>query len=152
MPVYIRHVVPARWSTLSSTDPSSIQLAADELLAKGDAVSVFQSSSEQDTQLIAVAASCSRTKQPFRYIEITENDLSSASVVVLVTPGTTPLASANALHRHLHLDTVKVLGLVRVLASRSVTVERLAAAKLKTLAIKLKGQGSAIPIGSWLLK
>ena len=154
MPVYIRSVTPTRWASLDPTDPKTINDAVRELLAKGNCVSVYQSSSPDETELIAVALSSKRRSiKPFRYVEISETDLSNASVAApIASPANTPLDSANDLHRDLRLDAASARRLVQTLASRSVPVARIAPADLKALAKKLQAQGSPIPKESRLLK
>jgi hypothetical protein len=149
---FIRAVRHTSWAELASGREEEIQRAAANLVERDGSCSVFECASQADSDLIAVALSASRMRQPFHHVEIEEEDLAAAGVRRLKTPGQTCLAAANALHWDLALDDELALGLVRVLAARSIEVRTIRPGSLRTLAERLRQAGHPIPPGSWLVR
>jgi hypothetical protein len=149
--VYVRAVERSKWERLAAGEAAAVERCAAELLRGGALVSVFECDTEASVELVAIAISATRRRQPFHYIEIGQHDLDAAGAGIVATDGATPLQSANRLHRDLDLSGDRGRLLVARLAERRIAVGTIAEARLREVALGLRGAGQPIPVGSWLL-
>ena len=149
---FVRAVRQASWAGLASGREEEIQRAATNLVERGGSCSVFACASQSDLELIAVALSAARRRQPFHYIEIMDEDLDAAGIGHAKTPGTSCLPAANVLHWDLALGGDRALELMRVLTARGIGSRTIRLGDLRTMAERLRRAGHPIPPESWLLR
>jgi hypothetical protein len=135
--VYVRAVRRSNWERLAAGEAAAINLCAAELTRGGTLVSVYECGSEASLELVAVAISATRQRQPFHYIQVGRGDLDAADVAVVATEGKTPLPSVNRLHRDLNLSGGRALALVARLAERRIAVAVISEAQLREFARSL---------------
>lgn len=137
--VYIRKVRPASWADVEA---GAFGQAATDLLDRGPHSSVFACTTVAEKRLVAVALlRATGNQQPFKHIEILEEDLVAAEVACTPTPGRTGVPAADALHRDLDLGESRAEGLVRAIAARGLSIETFKQADLKAWARALQSQG-----------
>jgi hypothetical protein len=138
---------------LASGGQEPIERAAADLVERDQRTSVYACVSSTELELVAVALSATRRyPKPLHYLEITDEDLAAARVRAEASPGETPVPIANALHFEIDLDGGGAERLVRVLAARQASYQRIPEAKLRTLARQLQKEGSvSLAASSWLL-
>lgn len=150
--MYVRAVRRSDWTRLGRSGPDAIAEAVADLLRRGETVSVYECVSCADAELVAVALSANRTAQPFHYIAISPEELAAEAVVPVRSPGETPLAAANALHRDLDLSEGRAERVVARLAARGAMVGVVRERQLRASARKLCAAGQLVPEDCWLLR
>ena len=116
----MREVKPEKWRTLDLGDSSKIHDTVAELTQPNpEQVSMYRSSCEKQTELVAVARSVRHNnRKPFRYIEIDSEDISAVGGRNKRSHGNLAVRIVNRWHVDVELANGRAESLVKLVRGR----------------------------------
>jgi hypothetical protein len=116
----MRRVTARKWKRLESDPSASIEGALDDLRygMEDGAISVFETPTEREIELVAVAMAGMSQDKLVYYVHITNDDTVAIDGRVSTSLGRTPIPDANALHRDLSVTDSGLNDLVVRIRSR----------------------------------
>lgn len=139
MTVLVRQTKKSIWSG-GPPDEERRQKAIDSFRrreADTDGLSVFEVSGDEERELVIAAIACSRTNDdPVDLLEVPRDVLERYGSITPTT-GTTPVRSANELHRSLDWDSATLERLANDLFDESVAAKRTKPADVRAAVRKL---------------
>ena len=154
MRTWIREVKAKIWCNLAPNNKESIQAAVDNLIGRSGSgeVSVYRSRSSDETELIGIALTRAKSKQPFDYLEICDRDLSAVGARVRRSRGKWQhVIVVNLWHFDVDLSCGRAERLVRRLAEPGVgEVHRIQKKELRQRARQLHRWQHTMSEKHWL--